>query len=56
MSAALNPNYFSKSAEANKFKQCECCEDRVLKSTLRMVDGEEICNDCYEEIYEITSD
>jgi len=49
MSAALNPTYWSKSAEASKFKICGCCEDRVHKSTLRMIEGEEICNDCFEE-------
>lgn len=49
MSATLNPNYFSKSAERNKTTQCSCGR-RVEKTELRMVDRKEVCFNCFKDI------
>ena len=45
MSATLNPNYFSRSAERNKYTLCSCGK-RTPKATLRMQDGHEVCPAC----------
>lgn len=44
--AAMNPNYFSKSAELNKLAVCSC-GNRVYKTELRMKNGREVCPTCY---------
>jgi len=45
MSAVLNPNYFSRSVERNKYTLCSCGK-RTPKDTLRMKDGCEVCPEC----------
>lgn len=45
MSTTLNPTYFSKSAEANKYTMCTCGR-RVKKDEIRMKKGKKVCSNC----------
>ncbi len=52
--AALNPNYFSKSAEAQRQTVCACCDKRIYKDDGYKVDVYRslICKECRDDILE----
>ena len=55
MSATLNPNYFSKSAERNKSTMCDCGR-RALNADLKMdpeEPGTQTCTTCRAEKAEL---